>query len=77
MTASAMAQMVAGTFGPAGYCASFRAAKIAAAISSERLRPSSIPAGYHIRFSFAKQHALQNATSVLRFFSVVAGAGSS
>jgi len=46
-------QMVAGTFGPAGYCASFRAAKIAAAISRARLRPSSIGAEYQIRLVFA------------------------
>ena len=44
MTASAIAQMVAGTLGPAGYCASFRAARMAAAISSTRFRPSSTEA---------------------------------
>jgi hypothetical protein len=41
MTTSANAQMVAGTFGPDGYCASFRAARMEEAISSARLRPSS------------------------------------
>src|SRR6266849_2956476 len=51
--ASAIALIVAGTRAGASYCASFRAARMAAAISSTRFRPSSIPAGYHIRFSFA------------------------
>jgi hypothetical protein len=36
------------------YCASFRAASIAAAIRRTRLRPSStIPRLYHFRFLFA------------------------
>ena len=50
--ASSIAQIVAGTLAGGSYCASFRAAKIAAAISSTRLRPSSTEAVYHVRFLF-------------------------
>jgi hypothetical protein len=40
--ASLIALIVAGTRAPPSYCANFRAARIAAAISRTRLRPSSI-----------------------------------
>jgi hypothetical protein len=40
-TAFSIAMMVAGTFVPPSYCASFRAARMLAAISKTRLRPSS------------------------------------
>jgi hypothetical protein len=40
--ASPMALIVAGTLAPPSYCASFRAARILAAMSSTRFRPSSI-----------------------------------
>jgi hypothetical protein len=48
-----MALTVAGTRAPLSYCASLRAAKIEAAISSTRLRPSSTVAVYQIRRLFA------------------------
>src|SRR5437870_12914346 len=41
LTASAMAQIVAGTRAPPSYCASLRAARMLAAINKTRLRPSS------------------------------------
>ena len=43
-TPSAMGSTVGGTRAPLSYCASLWAAKIEAAISSTRLRPSSTPA---------------------------------
>jgi hypothetical protein len=51
--ASAMALTVAGMRAPLSYGASFLAAKIEAAISNTRLRPSSTPAVYHLRLVFA------------------------
>jgi hypothetical protein len=55
-----MAQIVAGTRAPGSYCASFRAARMLAAISSTRLRPSSIEAVYQLRFVFAIASAGRN-----------------
>ena len=48
-----MALTVAGTLAPLSYCASLRAARMLAAMSSTRLRPSSTAAVYHFRFVFA------------------------
>ena len=59
-TASEIAATVAGTRFPLSYCASFRAAKMLAAISSTRLRPSSIEAVYQLRFVFAIASAGRN-----------------
>ena len=42
-------------------CASFRAAKMHAAISKTRFRPSFISEGYHIRFSFAYIYSTHSA----------------
>ena len=52
-TASAIALTVAGTLFPPSNRASFRAARIVAAINNTRLRPSSTRAFYHVRFLFA------------------------
>ena len=46
--ASAIAVIVAGTLAPPSYWASFRAAKIEAAIRSTRFRPSSTNQDYHL-----------------------------
>ena len=46
--ASAIAVNVAGTLAPPSYWASFRAAKIEAAISNARFRPSSTNQDYHL-----------------------------
>ena len=46
-TASEIAQIVSGTFLAPGYCASLRAARIAAAISRTRLRPSSMRGAFY------------------------------
>lgn len=53
-TASSMAAIVAGTRASGGYWASFLAAKIEAAISTTRLRPSSTQAVYVFRRLFAR-----------------------
>ncbi len=52
-TASAIALIVAGSLFPPSNCANFRAARILAAISSTRLRPSSTGRYYQFRFLFA------------------------
>jgi hypothetical protein len=56
-TASEIADRVAGTLFPPSNGDSFRAAKIAAAMSRTRLRPSSIPAYYSFRLFFAMHFA--------------------
>jgi hypothetical protein len=58
-TASAMAATVAGTRFPPSYCASFRAAKIDAAINKTRFRPSSTIASYHLSPLFRHQDVLR------------------
>ena len=55
-TASPIAVIVAGTLTPPSYCASLRAAKMLAAMSSTRLRPSSTGKIYQFRRLFAERY---------------------
>jgi hypothetical protein len=57
--ASAMAISLAGD-GLPSHCASFRAARMLAAISRTRFRPSSICSVYHLRFLFANHNFQPN-----------------